>query len=108
MGAGESLELRVYAPAHLSPGSFGILEPATGSLFTDYDRIDLAVVPGMAFDRKGNRLGRGKGFYDRLLPLLKAPKAGICFPFQLVEAVPVEPFDTPMDYVICGSAILRT
>jgi 5-formyltetrahydrofolate cyclo-ligase len=100
--SGEQLELRVYSSANLRPGSFGILEPTGSALFTAYDQIDLAVVPGVAFDRKGNRLGRGKGYYDRLLPQLKAPRIGICFPFQLVDEVPAEPTDTPMDEVICG------
>ena len=49
----------------------------------------------------GNRLGRGKGYYDRLLPRIpSAYKAGICFPFQLVEEVPAEPFDIRMDEII--------
>ena len=58
-------------------------------------------ISSVAFDRNGNRLGRGKGYYDRLLPRIpSAYKAGICFPFQLVEEVPAEPFDIRMDEVI--------
>ena len=69
--------------------------------FTDYAAIDFIVVPGVAFDAKGNRLGRGKGYYDRLLPRIpSAYKAGICFPFQLVEEVPAESFDVRMDIII--------
>lgn len=65
---GDDLELRVYTgPGDLATGAYGIEEP-TGALFTDYDAIDFIVVPGVAFDRNGNRLGRGKGYYDRLLP----------------------------------------
>lgn len=98
---GDDLELRVYTgPADLTPGAYGIEEP-TGALFTDYAAIDFIAVPGVAFDRNGNRLGRGKGYYDRLLPRIpSAYKAGICFPFQLVEEVPAEPFDIRMDEVI--------
>ena len=63
--------------------------------------IDFIAVPGVAFDLKGNRLGRGKGYYDRLLPRIpSAYKAGICFPFQLVEEVPAESFDIRMDIII--------
>ena len=80
-------------------GAYGYGEP-TGELFTDYAAIDFAVIPGVAFDATGNRLGRGKGYYDRLLPRLTAFKAGICFPFQLVEEVPAEPFDIRMDTII--------
>lgn len=99
--AGDVLELRAYTgPDDLSIGSYGIAEP-TGELFTDYASIDLAVIPGVAFDSKKHRLGRGKGYYDKLLPLLpSALKAGLCFPFQLVEEVPAEPFDICMDIII--------
>ena len=98
---GNDLELRVYtSPADLAIGAYGIEEP-TGALFTDYAIIDLIIVPGVAFDRDGNRLGRGKGYYDRLLPRIpSAYKVGICFPFQIVEEVPAEPFDIRMDEII--------
>lgn len=97
---GDELELRIYTgPQDLAHGAYGIEEP-TGELFTDYAAIDLAVIPGVAFDALGNRLGRGKGYYDRLLPQLTAYKVGICFPFQLVEEVPAEPFDISMDAII--------
>lgn len=98
---GDDLELRVYTgPQDLAIGSYGIEEP-TGELFTDYAAIDLIAVPGVAFDRRGNRLGRGKGYYDRLLPRIpSAYKIGICFPFQIVEEVPAEAFDIRMDEII--------
>ena len=98
---GDDLELRCYQGTHeLKMGAFGIAEP-TGPLFTDYAKIDFVAVPGMAFDKNGNRLGRGKGYYDRLLPkLTHAYKAGICFPYQLVDEVPVEDTDIPMDAVL--------
>lgn len=95
------LELRAYTgSADLSIGSYGIAEP-TGQAFTDYASIDLAIIPGVAFDAEGHRLGRGKGYYDKLLPLLPtALKAGVCFPFQLLEQIPAEPFDICMDLII--------
>lgn len=98
---GDDLELRLYTgPEDLTVGAYGIEEP-TGARFTDYAAIDLIVVPGVAFDRDGNRLGRGKGYYDRLLPRIpSAYKIGICFPFQLVDEVPAEPFDIRMDEII--------
>lgn len=99
--AGDDLELRIYTgPEDMTIGAYGIEEP-TGELFTDYAAIEFIAVPGVAFDRSGNRLGRGKGYYDRLLPRIpSAYKAGICFPFQLVEEVPAEAFDIRMDEVI--------
>ena len=96
---GEELELRLFQ-GHLQEGSFGIQEPV-GETFEDYDQIELVVVPGMAFDKEGNRLGRGKGYYDRLLPKLPhAKKIGLCFPYQLVDTVPTDPQDIPMDKII--------
>lgn len=96
----KKLELRLYTgPQDLAIGAYGIAEP-TGKVFTDYKAIDLAVIPGMAFDKDGHRLGRGKGYYDKLLPYIPAVKIGICFPFQLIEEVPAEPFDICMNTII--------
>ena len=99
---GEELELHLFEGENsLQEGSFGIMEP-TGPLFApeNYDEIELALIPGMAFDRAGHRLGRGKGYYDRLLPRLKAQLLGICFPFQLLDEVPAEPHDIPVGEII--------
>lgn len=96
------MELRVYTgPQDLRVGAFGIMEPC-GEVFTACEDIDLAVIPGMAFDRHGNRLGRGKGYYDRMLARIPhAYKIGLCFDFQLVDQVPTEPTDIPMDEIVC-------
>ena len=96
---GEELELKVFQ-GQLHEGTFGIQEPE-GETFEAFDQIELVVVPGMAFDKEGKRLGRGKGFYDRLLPKLSnAKKIGICFPYQLVDTVPTDAQDIPMDKII--------
>lgn len=86
----------------LREGAFGIMEPC-GELFTDYKDIDVAVIPGMAFDSECNRLGRGKGYYDRFLPLLPDDIyiIGICFPFQLLQHIPTEAHDWKADCVVC-------
>lgn len=95
----KNLELRTFT-GELQEGRFGIMEPV-GQLFEDYDQIDLVVVPGMAFSKVGHRLGRGKGYYDRLLPkLTRAKKIGICFPYQVVKYVPIFPEDVRMDRII--------
>ena len=79
-------------------GDFNILEPQNEPYTGGFDLI---VVPGVAFDHKGNRLGRGKGYYDRFLcQHLGVKRIGICFDFQLVEEVPAEPFDIQMDEII--------
>ena len=99
---GNDLELRLYTGENnLEIGAFHISEPI-GEPFIDYTGIDLVIVPGIAFDRQGNRLGRGGGYYDRLLSQLppNVYKIGICFPYQLVDTVPTEPFDIRMDEII--------
>ena len=97
---GDILILRHYqGKDFMQVGAFGIEEPV-GEEFTDYDEIELGIIPGVAFDRQGNRLGRGKGYYDKLLPLLKKSyNIGICYRFQALEEIPAEPFDRNMDEV---------
>jgi len=96
---GDILKLRVYN-GNLKQGAFGIMEP-TGPHFAALEQIDVAVIPGMAFDNDGHRMGRGRGFYDKLLPAIpQATKIGICFPYQLVNHVPTEDHDVKMDKVI--------
>lgn len=67
----------------------------------------IIIMPGLAFDREGNRLGRGKGFYDRFLSEGKYIKIGICFHDQLVDEVPVDSFDIPVDFIITDKEILE-
>ena len=100
---GEELVLHLYeGESSLREGAFGIMEPQ-GPLFAPeyYDEIDVAIIPGMAFDGAGHRLGRGKGYYDRLLPKREAAKlVGVCWPFQLFDEVPAEPHDISVEEVI--------
>ena len=99
----ENMEIREYSGRKdLIEGSFHILEP-TGKLFPPerYKEIEVGVIPGMSFDVKGNRLGRGKGYYDRFLK--KVPtmfKIGICFDFQKINTIPIEETDIRMDYIL--------
>jgi 5-formyltetrahydrofolate cyclo-ligase len=102
---GDDLELRLYeGEESLRVGAYNIMEPV-GPLFPQeqYGQIELAIVPGMAFDATGHRLGRGKGYYDRLLPRLEsAYKIGACYPFQFVADIPSEEHDVAMNEVVCG------
>ncbi len=101
---GNDLELRLFEGGEQLEQSkhFGIMEPKTGKI-VDPKEIEFAIIPGVAFDRKGNRLGRGKGYYDRLMPQFKEiTKVGVGYEFQLVESVPVAEFDLPVDMVICN------
>lgn len=100
---GENLELREYrGDGDLRRGAFNILEPC-GPAFTDFAAIDMAAIPGVAFDPPGNRLGRGKGYYDRLLERLRPwriPTMGVCFDFQKVDNVPAMPHDIRVNSVL--------
>ena len=97
---GDDLDLKVFERTSLmKTGAYGILEPQ-GTLWTDYDAIDLCIVPGVAFDKEGNRMGHGKGYYDRLLCKIKGAKYGICYSTQLVESIPTDPWDEKMTKVI--------
>lgn len=87
-----------YGPQSLSPGAYGILEPNTPAATITH--IPLTLIPGIAFDATGNRLGRGKGYYDRILKTLTTYKLGICFPFQILSTIPTGQYDVLMDEVI--------
>jgi 5-formyltetrahydrofolate cyclo-ligase len=95
-----TMELCRYSgEADLREGAFHIMEPV-GQRFADLSLIDTVLVPGMAFDAQGHRLGRGKGYYDRLLAGLACRKIGVCFDFQKVPEVPVDAHDILMDIVV--------
>lgn len=98
---GDELDIRYFEGRDkLAPGEgFAIPEPV-GKLVENLEEIDLILVPGVAFDAAGNRLGRGKGYYDKILKQTKAYKIGVCFGFQLLEKVPTEEHDVRMDRVI--------
>ena len=94
----EKVMLYSALPDNFAVGDFNILEPQNEPYTGDFDLI---IVPGVAFDRKGNRIGRGRGYYDRFLcQHLDVKRIGICFDFQLVDEVPTEPLDIKMDEVI--------
>ena len=97
---GEVMHFYDYHPAVMSTGSFGISEPESGEVI-DPTTIDLILVPGVAFTAAGDRMGRGKGFYDKYLVQLRrdAVKMGICYPHQIVEELPTEPHDVQMDVI---------
>lgn len=105
---GNDLKLLHYLGKHtLQSGPFGIPEPSPACCPEVSEKeIDCIIVPGIAFDRRQNRMGRGKGYYDRLLNSVTAPKVGVCFHFQLVDFVPTDIFDKKMDYVITDQEII--
>ncbi|MTK53015.1 5-formyltetrahydrofolate cyclo-ligase [Paludibacter sp.] len=96
--SGDKLELKLFEGRDkMQIGAFGILEP-TGETYSG--DVDLVIVPGVAFDLQGHRLGRGKGYYDQFLPSTKAYKVGVAFRLQIVENIPVDEWDIPVDRVV--------
>jgi 5-formyltetrahydrofolate cyclo-ligase len=114
LGAGKIAALPRYHPAgkhyaacrvqnvrnEIAPGAFGIREPAARCAEIPLDCLDLILVPGVAFDWHGRRLGRGKGFYDRLLAGARGVKCGITFDEQVVNEVPAGPSDVRMNFIL--------
>lgn len=89
----------------LEKSKYGISEPI-GDDISNYSFVDLIIVPGVAFDRKMNRMGRGKGYYDKFLPQVKAPRVGVCFDFQLLDTIPADNQDVKMDYIVSENDLI--
>lgn len=98
---GNMTAVEVSSLDSLKPGTFNILEPTETAAF-DKNEINLAIVPGLAFDENGYRLGYGKGYYDRFLSDLNVKKIGICHKELLLKNVPHNRFDVRMDEIITG------
>ncbi|MCD8072578.1 MAG: 5-formyltetrahydrofolate cyclo-ligase, partial [Alistipes sp.] len=97
---GEDLVFARYTPGcKMVQGGLRVLVPS-GTPGVDLSRLDLVIVPGVAFDAFGGRLGRGKGYYDRLMDKVSAPGIGVCFEHQLIGKVSVEEHDKKVDVVI--------
>ncbi|GMW01326.1 MAG: 5-formyltetrahydrofolate cyclo-ligase [Candidatus Hydrogenedentota bacterium] len=100
VAAGRMLQwVKLASIADLAPGPMGILEPRTGEAVSGDDG-DLVLVPGIAFDRHGNRVGYGGGYFDRFLPRFRGIKIGLAFAAQVVEEVPSETYDMRVDWII--------
>jgi 5-formyltetrahydrofolate cyclo-ligase len=99
-GSGHYHAAKVQSAAELCAGRFGVLEPMAGCPVVSLNQLDLVFVPGVAFDFTGRRLGRGKGFYDRLLAEVPGHKCGVAFDLQIVAAVPEEPHDIRVNSIL--------
>jgi 5-formyltetrahydrofolate cyclo-ligase len=87
-------------PDDVVSGQFGIREPKNSCPVRPLNRLDLVLVPGVAFDLHGRRLGRGKGFYDQLLAGVRGKTCGVAFDEQIVPAIPVEPHDVFVNCIL--------
>ncbi len=106
--AGVMHAIRIEGEADLQPGSYGIREPREGKPW-EIGSIDLIVVPALAMDRTGHRLGRGGGFYDRFLTqrASRSVACGIGFSLQVVDELPREAHDEPLDLVTTDTEVIR-
>ena len=95
---GDDLVVKPYNPTTMQPGAFGILEPQGNPVSPAL--LDVIIVPGVAFDASCNRMGRGKGFYDRLLANISVPTIGVCYAEQYYLNIPTEQRDVPLHHVI--------
>ena len=100
------LVLHPYDPARLVRHPFGMLEPDASLPVVEPRELDLVLVPGLAFDRRGFRLGLGGGFYDRFLPHVTAATVGIVYAALIVDRVPNDLHDRRVDFLACESAIV--
>jgi len=99
---------RVFSKKDLEKGMYGILEPNRTKPMVTVSSLDLVIVPGCAFDKKGNRLGRGKGYYDRFLKTMQKPIIGVCYTFRFVDTLPHGRHDRNVDGVITGETYKET
>jgi 5-formyltetrahydrofolate cyclo-ligase len=107
---GEGLVFRrVLSLKGLQKGPFGISEPAASCEACDPREADLIVIPGVAFDVQGKRIGYGKGYYDKTLHSIEGQGklVGFCYDFQVVETIADEPHDVKMDMLITEKRVLR-
>jgi 5-formyltetrahydrofolate cyclo-ligase len=105
---GKNIEIyQIESMDDLEAGAFGIPEPKIDSKTENFNKIDLAFIPGIAFDRIGHRIGFGKGFYDKLNKKLCCLKVGLAYSFQIVENIPADKHDEPVDLIITDSEIIE-
>lgn len=107
---GDHLVFRRVSSLHqLKPGGFGVLEPGIICPEVDVRNIDVVVVPAVGFDLSGNRIGYGKGYYDRALHLLEGSGrlAGFSFDFQVLEEIAGEPHDVKVDWIFTESRVVQ-
>ncbi len=103
---GNRLEILPYKKEELRRGSFNISEPS-GEDVCQIGTIEMVIVPAVAYDTRGNRIGRGRGYYDRLLNDTKALKVGMGYDFQILDRLEAEPHDVPVDMIITNRRIIN-
>lgn len=101
---GARLAVHLARPDDLQPGRYRLREPSASSPEPPLATLALVLVPGLAFDRRGHRLGFGRGYYDRLLAATPdAVRCGVCYERQLCPSIPIEPHDVSLDFLLCAA-----
>lgn len=104
---GDDLDILAYDADRMHTGAFNIAEP-DGNELVEAERIDMVIVPAVAYDRRGNRIGRGKGYYDRLLRRCRALKVGVAYQCQICDDFSPDEFDIAVDVVITDQGIVKS
>ena len=104
--SGEITPCFAFADSNFEKGAFSVIEPAD-KIVANGEDIDVVIVPGIAFDKKGARVGFGKGCYDRFLNKTNAVKVGFCYSFQLCDDIPADSYDIQMDFLITENEIIK-
>lgn len=102
---GDEITIGEYRPGQMHKGAYGIIEPEKN--ITGPVEIDMAIIPGIAFDADKTRIGRGKGYYDKLLSRINTYKIGIAYHIQLLANLPCQPHDIKMDCIITEKTTIK-
>jgi 5-formyltetrahydrofolate cyclo-ligase len=102
------LLLHPYAPQRLVRHRFGMLEPESSLPIINPGEVEIVLVPGVAFDQQGGRLGFGGGFYDRLLPLAnRSIHVGVAYEQLVLKTIPMEPWDRPVEWLVTPGRLIK-
>lgn len=97
----------LHHPKEFKRGKFGIREPKFCLPKRVWSEINVALIPAVAFDHSGHRIGFGGGYFDRLLKKLHCTTIGLAYEFQIIDKVPVHSYDLPVDYIVTEKRIIR-
>lgn len=106
--SGKLLHLHeLHEKAEFVKGRFGIREPKNCARKAKRGTVDVALIPGIAFDETGHRIGFGGGYFDRFLKKLRCTTIGLAYEFQIIEKVPTHKYDVPVDYIVTEDRIIN-
>lgn len=88
-------------------GRFGIREPKVCLPKKNWKEIDIAIIPGIAFDKSGHRIGFGRGYFDKFLKKLHCTTIGLAYELQIIDKVPAQPYDVPVEYIITERRLIK-